>query len=142
MAEGLYGCWRDLGVLGRERSHLPRLCKPCVPGSELWAEHMPSLPILLEDGGSGAGLELKNAGVSVSTVSPRLPSPMPDFCLARQPFCQRRVPLLPSAGSSQDCDVGGRLRGWHFGSSWSMCAWVWNGKGREKILSQPWKPHP
>lgn len=76
-----------------------------MPSCELHAELCPVLPSSAR--GFGAGLELKDTEVSVSTVSQRLPFPKPDFYLACQaPRLSAEGPQAPQVGSSRGCDLG------------------------------------
>lgn len=136
-------CWRDLGVLGY-LAHLPDSASPGRPAAsyrQSYAQPAHPPPRLR---GSGAGLELKNAEVSVSTslkdfLSQRLIS----VRLTRLLVCQWRVPALPTVGSTQGCDlgVGSELGIWAPAGPF-VPGLEWEGEENVLISSQPWKPHP
>lgn len=122
--------------------HISQLGKPWVPRCELQAELCPGCPS--SSRGSGAGLELKNAEVSVSTslkdfLSQRLIS----VWLTRLLVCQLRVPALPTVGSSQGCDRGvGSEVGILVAAGPFVPGLECEGEENVLIFSQPWKPHP
>lgn len=105
---------------------------------------MPGLPILLPRFRSWAGVELRNAEVSVSTsLKDFLSQCLISVWLTRLLVCQLRVPALPTVGSSQGCDRG---VGSEVGISAAAGPFVpgleWEGEENVLIFSQPWKPHP
>lgn len=106
---------------------------------------MPGLPSLLpRSRGSGAGLELKNAEVSVSTsLKDFLSQRLIPVWLTRLLVCQLRVPALPAVGSSQGCDLGvGSEVGIWAAAGPFVPGVEWEGEENVLIFSQPRKPHP